>query len=284
MAHVAFLGAGLLGAGFVEAARRRGLDVVVWNRTRAKAEALTRFGAVVADSPAEAVRGAERVHLVLAEDDAVDSVIAACGDALTAPIIDHSTNHPGRVAERVARLDAAGVSYLHAPVFMAPSNAQAGTGLMLVSGAPEKVAAAREALQAMTGTVWELGERPDLAATYKLSGNAMLIGVVGLLGDVFQMCKEQGVPQGPMLELFTKLNPGNAIPFRGKRALERRWEPASFELAMARKDVRLMIEAAGGPEGLCVLPGVAARMDAHLERGEGQLDFGVINEPNLASR
>ena len=148
MAHVAFLGAGLLGAGFVEAACRRGWDVVVWNRSRAKAEALTRFGARVADSPAEAAAGAERIHLVLSEDDAVDAVIAAMGD-ITAPIVDHSTNHPARVAERVARLDAAGVSYLHAPVFMAPANAAAATGLMVVSGAAAKIDAAREVLTSM---------------------------------------------------------------------------------------------------------------------------------------
>ena len=281
MAHVAFLGAGLLGAGFVEAACRRGWDVVVWNRSRAKAEALTRFGARVADSPAEAAAGAERIHLVLSEDDAVDAVIAAMG-AITAPIVDHSTNHPARVAERVARLDAAGVSYLHAPVFMAPANAAAATGLMVVSGAAAKIDAAREVLTSMTGSVWELGERPDLAAAYKLFGNAALIGMVGLVGDIFEMARSLDVPQPPILELFAKLNPGNAISFRGKRALEGRFSPASFELTMARKDVRLMIEAAGGAEDLLVLPALAARMDEHIAQGDGALDMGVVISRSVA--
>ena len=57
MTAIAFLGTGLLGSGFVEAACQRGDSVTVWNRTIEKARALTAFGATVADTPADAVRG-----------------------------------------------------------------------------------------------------------------------------------------------------------------------------------------------------------------------------------
>lgn len=72
---VAFLGAGLLGSGFVRAALRRGEQVNVWNRTLDKAAALGKDGAKVLPAVADAVRGAGRVHLVLSDDDAVESVI-----------------------------------------------------------------------------------------------------------------------------------------------------------------------------------------------------------------
>ena len=75
MTQIAFLGTGLLGAAFVEAAQKRGEQVTVWNRTIDKARALEKFGARVADSPAEAVRGARRVHLVLTDDPVVEQVI-----------------------------------------------------------------------------------------------------------------------------------------------------------------------------------------------------------------
>ena len=48
-----------------------------------------------------------------------------------------------------------------------------------------------------------------------------------------------------------------------------------FELAMARKDVRLMTEATAG-KALAVLPGLAVRMDALLERGLGASDLGAL--------
>ncbi|MFN7145740.1 MAG: NAD(P)-binding domain-containing protein, partial [Myxococcota bacterium] len=73
---IAVLGTGLLGSGMVENLLAKGERVVVWNRTAAKLAPLVETGAVAAATPAEAVRGAERVHLVLTADDAVDATIA----------------------------------------------------------------------------------------------------------------------------------------------------------------------------------------------------------------
>ena len=68
MTQIAFLGTGLLGSAFVEAAAKRGDTITVWNRTAEKARDLEQFGARVAANPADAVRGASRVHLVLKDD------------------------------------------------------------------------------------------------------------------------------------------------------------------------------------------------------------------------
>ncbi len=96
MSHVAFLGTGLIGGGMVEAMLGRGLTVHVYNRSREKAEALAARGAIVAASPADAVRGAERVHVALSDDAAVDAVLDAAGSALAdgVAVIDHSTTSP----------------------------------------------------------------------------------------------------------------------------------------------------------------------------------------------
>jgi len=111
MAHIAFLGTGLLGSAFAEAAAKRGDTVTAWNRSAAKAQALAQFGVKAAATPADAVRGAARVHLILKDDAVVDEVIAAAraGLGADAVIIDHSTTSPKLTAERAARLAAAGV-------------------------------------------------------------------------------------------------------------------------------------------------------------------------------
>ena len=77
MAKLAFLGTGLLGGAFTEAAAKRGDTVVAWNRSKEKAQALAPFGVVAAATPAAAVVGAARVHLILRDDAVVDEVIAA---------------------------------------------------------------------------------------------------------------------------------------------------------------------------------------------------------------
>jgi 3-hydroxyisobutyrate dehydrogenase len=269
MAVVAVLGMGLLGSGFAENLAENGHDVRVWNRTRSKCARAEAAGATVCDTPADAVRGVERVHLVLSEDSAVDAVIEAMGDALDAPIIDHSTNAPAKVLVRVHRLRGAGITYLHAPVFMGPQNSRDATGSMLVSGDPALIDRWTDALAEMTGTVRNLGDDPSRAATVKLTGNAVLIGLTSVMGDVFRIGTANGMTPEETLELFDVLQP--TAGGMGRRALAD--GPVGFELAMARKDVRLMIDAAGGPADLVTLPAIADAMDAAIEDGQGDEDF-----------
>lgn len=275
MTKLAFLGTGLIGAGLAEAAARRGDAVTAWNRTRARAEALSAHGVRTAATPAEAVAGAERVHLALPDDAVVDAVLEACGGALAgALVIDHSTVSPAGAAARAARLEARGVAFLHAPVFMSPAMAKSAGGLMLAAGPQAVFARAEAGLKAMTGRLEYLGERRDLAAANKLFGNAMILTITAGLADVFAMAKSLGIPAQQAHALFSVFNPAGVLAYRGA-AMAKGDYRASFELVMARKDARLMLEAAGG-EPLAVLPAVAARMDALLARGHAADDMGVL--------
>src|SRR6185436_13466654 len=136
MTRIAFLGTGLLGSALAEAAAKRGDRITVWNRTADKARALEQFGVGVAAAPAEAVRGATRVHLVLKDDAVVDEVIAALRPGLDAQaiIVDHSTTQPALTAARSLELNAERVRYIHCPVFIGPAAARKGKGTILVSG------------------------------------------------------------------------------------------------------------------------------------------------------
>ncbi|MFO1053055.1 MAG: NAD(P)-binding domain-containing protein [Planctomycetota bacterium] len=280
MTKIAVLGTGLLGSGMVENLRAKGQEVRVWNRSREKLAPLTAKGAVAGSDPADTVRGCARVHLILAEDTAVDAVIAALRPGLGAgvPILDHSTNLPQKVAARSAALRGAGVNYLHAPVFMSPQNAREGSGLMLIAGPHAAVEPLLPSLSTMTGKVWHCGERVDLAAAHKLAGNGVLIGLAGVLGDLFAMGRNNGLDAAQVLSLFEVFKPGAALPMIGQRVAQAGDTPPSFELTMARKDVRLMLETAGKAE-LCVLPGVAAAMDRALAAGRGKDDFAVFARP-----
>ena len=277
MTDIAFLGTGLLGSALIEAAAKRGGDrITVWNRTRDKAQALEQFGVTVADTPADAVRGAARVHLVLKDDDVVAEVIAALrpGLAAGAIIVDHTTTQPARTAERATRLDAEGVRYLHCPVFIGPAAARAGQGSILAAGPRALFDAVEPALARMAQQVRYTGERPDLAAVYKLCGNAFIIGLSALVADVFAIAAGADVPPADVLPILELFNPAAVISGRAKSMLAGDFSP-SFELAMARKDVRLMLETAGDTP-LATLPGVATRMDALIAEGHGADDLAVL--------
>ena len=272
---IAFFGTGLMGAGFVRRARANGLEVNVWNRSAAKARALQALGARAFDDPAAALAGAERIHLSLADDASGDAVLEPLAEAIPAAtwIVDHTTTAVRPTAECVARWDARSRLFVHAPVFMAPSHCAEGTGLMLVSGERSRHDALLPALQAMTGKVHYLGEAPERAAAFKLFGNLTLIGLLGVLGDVNRLAHAVGISTADAFALFDVFNPGQTLPARAARITAAEFDKPSFEIAMARKDVRLMIEEAqrGGVD-LFVMPGVAAMFDAAIARGEGALD------------
>jgi 3-hydroxyisobutyrate dehydrogenase len=277
MASIALLGTGLLGSGMVRHFLTTGAPVTVWNRTAIKATALEADGARAAATPARAVAGADHIHLVLPDDDVVDGILEQIGPALSrgAIVIDHSTTLPEGTRARFTRMAARGVRFLHAPVFMSPQMATEGTGLMLVSGPAAEFDEVRGELEGMTGEVWNLGERPDLAAAYKLFGNCMLFAISGGLADVMSMARANAIDPLEALSVFAKFQAGNIINVRGPRMARGDVTPPSFEVAMARKDVRLMMAAAKS-EPLVTLPAIAQRMDDVIANGGGNLDLAAI--------
>jgi 3-hydroxyisobutyrate dehydrogenase len=284
MTHIAYLGTGLLGSAFAEAAAKRGDQVTAWNRTIGKARALEPAGVRVADKPADAVRGAEFVHLVLKDDAVVEEVIASLRPGLDANaiILDHTTTQPALTAERSKRLNASGVRYLHCPVFIGPAAARQSQGSIMISGPQTLFDAARAHLTPMAERVEYLGERPDLAAVYKLCGNAFIIGIGALVSDVFAIAAGSNVVPADTLRILEFFNPSGIIAGRGKKMSAGDFSP-NFELVMARKDLRLMMETAG-TQPLAVLPSLAKRMDALIAQGHGADDLAVLGKDAVGAK
>ncbi|MDE3215266.1 MAG: NAD(P)-dependent oxidoreductase, partial [Gemmatimonadota bacterium] len=276
---IAWLGTGLLGSGFVRALRQRGETVHVWNRSSDKARALEADGAIAFDDPADAVRGVPRVHVCLSDDAAVDDVLALARPGLASDVVlvDHTTTSPARTAERVARWTALGIAFQHAPVFMGPQNALDATGFMLASGHRGLYSRLEPELSKMTGRLVYLGPEVPRAAGMKLLGNLFLEAMIGGLTDVLTLARALGIPPDEAAKLFDWFNPGAQAPARVARMLEGDFEHASWNLSMARKDARLMMEAAqAGGRDLTVIPAVAALMDRWLQAGHGNEDWTVI--------
>jgi 3-hydroxyisobutyrate dehydrogenase len=276
MSHVAFLGTGLLGSGMVESMLRRGLSVTVWNRTASKAQALAAAGAVVAATPEEAVASADEIHMIVSDDAAVDELLERIAAHIgpSAIVIDHTTTSPVGTQARLERAAGRGLRLLHAPVFMGPAIARESKGLMMVSGPAAVFESVQPSLAAMAADLWYLGERQDLAAALKIFGNSMLFTMTAGIADILAMARNLGVSANDAIGVFSRFNAGAAISARAQKIANGDFS-ASFELTMARKDMRLMLEAAGA-ERLVALPAIATRMDEAIAAGHGQDDLGAI--------
>jgi 3-hydroxyisobutyrate dehydrogenase len=272
---------GLLGSNFVRAMIDKGALVQVWNRTASKAAELERYGAKAFAGAADAVKGADFIHLTLKDDDAVNEVLAnACaGFKPGAIIIDHTTTSATGAADRTREWKERGFTYLHAPVFMGPQNALESTGYMLVSGDQELIGKLEPELSKMTGKVINFGTEPGKAAAMKLIGNAFLITFVAGIADTLSLAKALNIPVSDLSTLFDSWNPGAALPARLQKMSGGNYDKPSWELNMARKDTGLFMEAArhGGTK-LAVIPAIAAEMDRWIEKGHGGNDWTVIGK------
>jgi 3-hydroxyisobutyrate dehydrogenase len=281
---IAWLGTGLLGSNFSRRLLERGEKVRVWNRTAEKARALEADGAEVFADAAGAIAGVSRIHVTLADDASVDAVLEPLAGAIPRGtlLVDHTTTAPTPTGERVARWDARGVTFVHAPVFMGPSAARSSQGLMLLSGAPQRRAEVKPLLEPMTGKVVELGDDPARGAAFKLFGNMLLVFVVSGLADGYRFMRALGIAPSEAHALFSDFNLNNAVNVRGKAMAEGDFSP-QWELFMARKDVRLMMEEAQRHgETLSVLPSIASFFDAAIAEGDGGEDVGVVARPQTA--
>jgi 3-hydroxyisobutyrate dehydrogenase len=278
---IAFLGMGLLGSNFTKALINKGQQVQVWNRTASRAKALEAFGAKAFDTAAEAVKGADFVHIVVKDDTAVDEVLAQAIPGLKpgAIIIDHTTISVQGAVERTARLKEQGFHYQHAPVFMGPPNALDSSGTMLVSGNQELIKQLDAHLSTMTGKVLNLGDTVGKAAGMKLVGNLFLITLTAGAIDMLSLAKAQGFDAADVAALLDVWNPGPSAPARLKKIIGRDYANPSWELNMARKDAGLMMAAAEGAGAeLMVIPEVAKVMDTYIDKGHGTDDWTVIGK------
>ena len=280
----AFLGTGLLGSNFVRALLQKGEDVQVWNRTASKALDLEQYGAKAYATPAEAVKGADIIHLTLKDDAAVNEVLEAAlpGLAPNALIIDHTTTSKEGAIERTKRWKEGGFAYQHAPVFMGPANALESTGFILVSGERELIQRIEPHLSRMTGRVLHFGDEVGKAAAMKLLGNAFLVCFTAGIRETLALAKAMEIQVADLSALFDHWNPGALLTTRLKRMTAGDSSTPSWELAMARKDTGLFLDAAeGGQTELVLIPAIAALMDEWIHKGYGAHDWTVIAKDTL---
>jgi 3-hydroxyisobutyrate dehydrogenase-like beta-hydroxyacid dehydrogenase len=154
-----------------------GSDVTVWNRTRARAEALANAGAVVADRPADAVRDADVVVMCVHDDAAARQVLAAPGVDLAGKVlVQFTTSSPQEARDAAAALAAGGAGFVAGAIQVAPEQMGKPDTTILVSGAPEHVERVRGVLAHYGGNIVNLGASPAAASTMDLATLSFVYG------------------------------------------------------------------------------------------------------------
>ncbi|GAB6147659.1 NAD(P)-dependent oxidoreductase [Stetteria hydrogenophila] len=234
--RVAVLGAGRMGSAAAERLASLSFDVVVWNRTREKAEALARrIGARVAGSVEEAAGFAEYAISFLADDDAVMSVASRIPGGGGLVYIEMSTITPKTARAVGALLESRGACFLHAPVLGGPGKVRSGELIILAAGRRACLDRARPVLDALSTRIVPLGEDPAAAAAAKLAYNNLLISSIAAAAESLALLEAYGLEPG----VFREVTSGTVFAGFTEKYLPRMLSEeskASFEARLAAKD------------------------------------------------
>ena len=220
-----------------------GFEVVLWNRTRSRAEALG-LG-TVADTPAAAARDADIVVSSLTGPEAVLAAYLGPDGALTAGegkrFVEMSTAGPDLVSDLAAHVAAAGGTLVDAPILGAPPLVRAGEATILAGGADEDVAAASPVLSVL-GTVRHVGALGS-AARLKLVANSMLADVILAAAELQVAGEGAGLDPDDVFWVLKRVVP--SLEARRAGLIEDRHTPPLFALRDLRKDLDLALALFG---------------------------------------
>ncbi|MDQ0991406.1 NAD(P)-dependent oxidoreductase [Streptomyces sp. V3I7] len=251
---VSVLGTGIMGAAMARSIARAGHTVRAWNRTRTKAEPLAADGIEVADTPAEAARGADVVLTMLYDGPATLEVMREAAPALRPGTVWVQSTTAGidAIADLAAFAGEHGLVFYDAPVLGTRKPAELGQLTVLAAGPEEGRATVTPVFDAVGArTVWT-GEdgAAGTASRLKLVANSWVLAVTAATGEVLALAEGLGVdPQG-FFELIEE-GPLDMGYLRAKAGLvlDGPLTPAQFAVATAEKDARLIV-AAGEQSGV----------------------------------
>jgi 3-hydroxyisobutyrate dehydrogenase-like beta-hydroxyacid dehydrogenase len=247
---VAVVGTGRMGTAMTGRLRSGGADVIVYNRTRERAEkAASQTGADVADTAREAASSAGTVIVSLADDRAVDEaytgnegIIAGLNPGTV--VADTSTIDP-ETARRIAHLvEEAGAGHLDSPVSGSVSVVERGELTIMAGGRGDDLDAARPVLDVLATRIFHMGDH-GTGAAMKLAVNAV-VGALNLaVAEALVLAERAGIERSTAYEVFASSVVAAPYVLYKREAFEQPEEtPVAFSLNLVAKDLDLILELA----------------------------------------
>ncbi|MFL1429886.1 MULTISPECIES: 2-hydroxy-3-oxopropionate reductase [unclassified Nocardiopsis] len=278
---IAFIGLGVMGGPMAANLVGAGFDVVGYNRSPRRVQALVAAGGRAAGSAAEAAAGADTVITMLPDSPDVEAVVLGEGGVLEgmrpgSVLVDMSTIRPD-VARRLADAGAAkAVRVLDAPVSGGEQGAIEAKLSIMVGGDEEAFAAARPVLDALGTTVVHVGP-PGAGQTVKAANQLIVAGVIGLVSEALVFLDAHGVDRERAVRVLAGGLAGSTVLDRKAASMLARDFTPGFRVDLHHKDLGI-VTAAAREAGVAIPLGglVATLMGALRAQGHGDLDHSAL--------
>ena len=238
---IGFIGLGHMGKTLAKRLISEGVDLIVWNRTREKAEDM---GVEIAENPASMISRTDMVFMNLLDSDAAKSVLAGKGGLLEGNckgkiVIDTTTNHFESSACFHEVLKKRGGYYLETPNIGSIIPASRGQLTVLVSGEKEAFERARPYIEKIGSKIFYL-EEPGLAIKMKLINNLLLGTFMASVAEAVVLGESAGLPREKVLEVLSA-GAGNSTVLNAKKEnlLKEDFE-AHFKSSLMYKDLHYL--------------------------------------------
>jgi putative dehydrogenase len=220
ISKIAVIGLGSMGIGMARSALRAGHSVVGFDVNAASLQAFEADGGTVADGVASAAGEAAIAFMVVVNAAQTETVLFGENGLVStlkpgSVIVSCATVAPKEARDFAAKVEAAGLLYLDAPISGGSKKADSGELTFMASGRPAAFKAARPALDAMAGTVYELGEQPGIGSAFKIV-NQLLAGVhIAAACEAITFAKSLDLDISRVFEVITK-SAGNSWMFENR--------------------------------------------------------------------
>jgi 3-hydroxyisobutyrate dehydrogenase len=282
--NVALLGLGTMGAGMAANLLKAGFSLTVYNRTPAKAKALTDLGARSAATPAGAAKGAAVIISMLSDDAASRAVWLGNEGVLDAAekdsiLIESSTVSPAWIAELAAAAAQRGLNFLDAPVTGSRMQAEAGQLSFLVGGTDTALEKATPALKAMSKEIIHLGPVGS-GAKMKLINNFICGVQVASLAEGLTWIERSGLDREKALTVLKSGAPGSPLLGAISARMVSQSYAVNFLLNLMTKDLLYaQNEAAHNNVELKTAAVARGLFEAAIAQGLGNEDMSSVIEP-----
>lgn len=283
-ASIALLGLGTMGVGMAANLLKAGFPLVVYNRTRAKAEPLAALGGRIAATPAEAAKNADIVLSMLSDDDASRPVWLGDDGALAAArpgavLVESSTVTPAWIAELAQQAAARGLELLDAPVTGSRVQAETAQIIFLVGGSETALATVAPALQCMSREIVYLGPVGS-GATMKLINNFLSGVQVASLAEALAWIERSGLDREKALQVLKTGAPGSPVLATISARMTSRDYTVNFLLKLFLKDLKYAgLAAAENGLTLTTASSAGALFEAAVAAGYADQDMSAVIEP-----
>lgn len=242
---VAVVGLGSMGIGMARSVLKAGHRVCGFDINSSALDVLRAEGGVAASTPGDAASGADVAVVVVVNAAQTEAVLFGADGIVSvmkpgAVIISCATMSPGEAKSFGERIEAAGLLFLDGPISGGSVKANSGELTFMASGSARAFEAARPVLDAMAGTVYELGDQPGIGSSFKIV-NQLLAGVhIAAACEAITFAKSLELDISRVFDVITK-SAGNSWMFENRvpHVLEGDYTPRS-SVSIFTKDLGIV--------------------------------------------